>query len=65
MKFVNTLINEITDLIVITFIKADYIKFIHIIHSTSLHVAAKKGNLEIVNLLMQVNGIDINVKDEI
>lgn len=51
--------------IVITFNNSNYITYLQIFYCTALHAAAKKGNLEIVNLLMQVNGIDIYVKDEV
>lgn len=36
-----------------------------VIYGTPLHVAAQKGNLEIVNLLIQLNGISINIQNEI
>ena len=35
------------------------------IKSTALHIAVEKGNIEIIQSLVDHKGIDINIRDEI
>lgn len=34
-------------------------------HTTTLHLAVEKGNIEIIKSLLQNNKIDVNIEDEI
>ena len=41
------------------------IKFTKYIHKTALHIAVEKGNLDIINLLLQKKEIDTSITDAI
>lgn len=57
MKFEITLSNQIS-----TYFQYDSNEWFHL---TALHKAVMKKNYEIVELLLNQNNIDINIKDEI
>lgn len=45
--------------------KVNYFYFVqfHIFHEAVLHLASKRGNLEIIKLILKREDIDINIKD--